>query len=164
MATEGAVHESVAHLVPLLGTWRGEGHGDYPTIESFDYTDEWEFVAPPGKPFVRFTQRTRDAAGLPKHTEAGYLRCPSPGVVEIVAALPTGQAECGRGTVEAGAELVLATDAAVLNTDSAKRVDRIVRRFSVRWDSLAYSMEMAAVDVGLTLHLTATLYRADDLP
>lgn len=153
------MHDSVAHLAPLIGTWRGDGRGEYPTIRSFDYTDEWEFTATPGKPFVRFIERTWDADGLPKHTEVGYLRCSAPGAVEIVAALPTGQAECGSGSVETGSRLVIATEAAVLNTDAAKRVDQIVRRFTVEADGLAYRMEMAAVGVGLTLHLTATLRR-----
>ena len=53
----------------------------------------------------------------------------------------------------------LATDAIVGNTDSAKRVDRIVRRFEVNGDELTYGMEMAAVDQPLTLHLRATLRR-----
>lgn len=154
--------EPIAHLQPLLGTWRGNGRGEYPTIASFDYTDEWEFVAPPGKPFVRFAERTWDADGQPKHTETGYLRCPSPELIEIIAALPTGQAECGSGSVTADRGLTIATDATVQNTDSAKRVDRIVRRFEIDGDELTYGMEMAAVDQPLTLHLRATLRRVRD--
>lgn len=150
-------------LAPLLGTWRGSGHGEFPTIGSFDYTDEWEFTAT-GKPFLRFTERTWNGQGQPMHTETGYLRCPGPGIVEIVAALPTGQAECGSGSVEEGSAesgdaLVLATDATVQNTESAKRVDRIVRRFELRGDELTYGMGMAAVGLELTPHLTATLSR-----
>ena len=152
------MHDTVAHLAALLGTWRGEGHGEYPTIDSFDYADEWEFTEN-GKPFVRFVERTWDAAGEPKHGEVGYLRCPTPGVVEIVAALPTGQAECGTGSVDVTEGLVIATDATVQNTESAKQVDRIVRRFEVDGDTLAYGMEMAAVGHELTLHLKASLRR-----
>ncbi|WP_425307281.1 FABP family protein [Ammonicoccus fulvus] len=152
----------IAHLQPLLGTWRGEGHGEYPTIASFDYVDEWEFVAPPGKPFIRFIERTWDADGQPKHTETGYLRCPSPELIEIIAAIPTGQAENGSGSVTVDDGLTIATDAIVLNTESAKRVDRIVRRFEVNGDELTYGMEMAAVDQPLTLHLRATLRRVTD--
>lgn len=152
------MHESVAHLAPLLGTWRGQGQGEYPTIESFSYADEWEF-AENGKPFIRFTQRTQNAAGQPMHTEVGYLRCPAPDLVEIIAALPTGQAECGTGSVRADDGLSLSTDGTVQNTASAKQVDRIVRRFTVRGDELDYEMDMAAVGVGLTLHLQSNLRR-----
>ncbi|WP_432559527.1 FABP family protein [Granulicoccus sp. GXG6511] len=151
------MHDAVAHLAPLLGTWRGEGHGTYPTIESFDYVDEWEF-SENGKPFLRFVERTW-IGGEPRHTEVGYIRCPAPGVVEIVAAIPTGQAECGTGSVDVSDGLVVATDATVGNTESAKQVDRIVRRFEVDGDTLTYGMEMAAVGEPLTLHLKATLQR-----
>ncbi|MEO7587359.1 MAG: FABP family protein [Arachnia sp.] len=148
-----AMHPSVAHLSRLVGTWRGEGHGQYPTITSFEYTDEWQFVDV-GKPFLHFIERTWNAEGAPMHTETGYLRAPSPDTLEIVAALPTGQSELGTGTCAASDEaLLLATDAEARNTSTAKRVDRIVRRFEVRGNALTYEMEMSAVGQGLTLHL-----------
>ena len=50
-----SIHSAIAHLSPLVGTWRGQGHGEYPTIESFDYTDEWEFIDL-GKPFLYFIE------------------------------------------------------------------------------------------------------------
>lgn len=153
------MHEAVTELAPLLGTWRGSGHGSYPTIESFDYVDEWEFTEN-GKPFVRFVERTW-IDGEPRHGETGYLRCRAPGIIEIVAAIPTGQAECGLGSVDVTDGLVIATDATVLNTDSAKPVDRIVRRFAVTGDRLSYGMEMAAMDRELTLHLKAELRRVE---
>lgn len=152
---------AIAHLSPLLGTWRGEGHGEYPTIKSFDYVDQWEFIDI-GKPFLLFVERTWNANGSAMHTETGYIRAPSPGTIELVAALPTGQAELGVGTCEFGADrLSLATDAEVLNAPTAKRVDRIVRRYEVRGDVLTYEMEMSAVGVGLTLHLSARLTKQE---
>ena len=94
------------------------------------------------------------------HTETGYVRSPGGGVVEIVAAIPTGQSELGVGTVATeGAVTTVATDAEVRCTPSAKQVDRIVRRFVVEGDALAYTMEMAAVGQGVTLHLTSDLTR-----
>ena len=44
-------------LAWLLGTWRGEGHGGYPSIDDFAYVDETTFDCW-GKPFVRYSQRT----------------------------------------------------------------------------------------------------------
>ncbi len=153
------VHPCIEPLRTLLGVWRGDGHGSYPTISDFDYADEWEFTQI-GKPFVRFTERTHRADGTPMHTEVGYLRCVSGGRVEIVAALPTGQTELGYGEASlSDGSLSLVTDAQAQNTETAKTVDRIVRRFTVTGDALTYDMEMAAVGVGLTLHLTARLTR-----
>lgn len=153
------MHDAVAPLAALLGTWRGEGTGFYPTIAAFSFVDEWEFVER-GKPFVHFTERTWFADGEAKHTEAGYLRCPAAGRIELIAAIPTGQAECGSGTLVATTDGVrLATDATVQNTPSAKQVDRIVRTFTVHGEALTYEMSMAAVGVGLTAHLRSTLHR-----
>ena len=152
-------HPNIAVLAPLLGTWRGQGRGSYPTIGDFDYADEWVF-SHTGKPFVAFVQRTRSASGQPMHTESGYLRCLDDGSVEIVAALPTGQVESGTGAPSASADgVTLATDATVTNTPSAKTVDRIVRRFTVTGDDLAIEMAMAAVGQPLTDHLFSRLGR-----
>lgn len=153
------MNPAIAHLSRLVGTWRGEGHGEYPTIQSFDYTDEWEFIDV-GKPFLLFIERTWNADGSPMHTETGFIRAPSPDTVEIVAAIPTGQAEMGSGSYTAfGDTVTLTTDAEVLVTPTAKRVDRIVRRFDLRGDVLTYEMDMSAVGEGLTLHLRSRLTR-----
>ena len=154
-----SINPALAHLSPLIGTWRGEGHGEYPTIRSFDYTDQWEFIDV-GKPFLLFVERTWNANGDPMHTETGYIRAPSPGTLEIIAAIPTGQSEMGIGSYEVDDDgLKLVTDAKVLNTPTAKRVDQIVRHYELRDDELLYVMDMSAVGEGLTLHLTARLSR-----
>ncbi len=161
-----SMHPAVAHLSHLIGTWRGEGHGEYPTIRSFDYIDEWEFIDV-GKPFLPFTERTWNADGSPMHTETGYLRAPSPDTLEIIAAIPTGQSELGTGTCTMSDDtLTLTTDAESRCTPTAKRVDRIVRRYVVQADELVYEMHMSAVGLGLTLHLQSRLTRrtADPRP
>ncbi|MDO5737232.1 MAG: FABP family protein [Propionibacteriaceae bacterium] len=154
-----SMHPSIAHLARLVGTWRGDAHGEYPTIKSFEYVDQWEFIDV-GRPFLLFVERTWNADGAPMHTETGYLRAPSPETLEIIAAIPTGQSELGTGTCTASEHtLSLTTDAEVRTAPSAKQVDRIVRRYELQGDELTYEMDMSAVGQGLTLHLQSRMTR-----
>lgn len=153
------LHPNLRHLAGLIGTWRGRGHGEYPTISDFDYDDEVTFTNI-GKPFLLFTQRTW-MNGTPMHTETGYWRAPTPETIEVCIAIPTGQVELGVGTcTESDGIITLRTDAdAIQNAPTAKQVDRIVRTVQFAGDDLTYDMHMAAVGVGLTLHLRSALSR-----
>lgn len=152
------LHPNLARVAGLIGTWRGNGFGTYPTISDFEYLDEWEF-RDIGKPFLLFIERTQ-IGGVAMHTETGYLRFPAPDTVELVAAIPTGQSELAEGTVgERDGALVIAMAGDVRNTSSAKRVDRMERTFVLDGHDLAYEMNMAAVGQGMTLHLRSQLTR-----
>lgn len=148
---------SLDRLSFLLGTWRGEGRGDYPTIAPFTYTEEIVFGSIPGKPFVTYLQKTKGADGTPLHTESGYLRSPAEGVVEFVVAQPTGLTEVHTGTIE-GHHLDLAsTEVGV--TPAAKDVEAVERRIWVDGDTLRYELDMAAVGQPMAFHLEASLHR-----
>lgn len=153
------LHENIASLSFLLGTWAGEGRGEYPTLEEpFDYGEEIR-LSHVGKPFLTYTQRTwslRD--GAPLHSESGYLRAVGDSGVELVVAHPTGIVEVYDGRLVGGTALRLAT-IGVLTTPSAKQVDAVERDFDVVDDELFYAVRMAAVGEPLTHHLSATLRR-----
>ena len=155
------LHPLCEPLRPLLGTWRGSGHGEYPTIVSFDYDEEITF-SHVGKPFVSYVQRTILAAtGLPAHAESGYLRAVGNDEYEFVISSPTGLVEIDRAVVSQGTVLSIEVAAdAVHRTPSAKSVTAIVRRIAIEGDILRYDMAMAAVGHPLTHHLQAELRRS----
>ena len=152
------LHPAVEPLAFLLGTWRGEGSGHYPTIDSFAYVEEISF-AHVGKPWLLYTQRTRHATeDRPLHAETGYWRPIGDRVFEVAMSYPTGHVEVAAGTVDDG-DIVIVTSE-LQATPTAKRVDRVERRISVVGDELHYTLAMAAVGLPLTAHLEATLRRA----
>jgi hypothetical protein len=154
---EPALHPDCEPIAFLLGTWRGEGEGVYPTIQSFRYGEEIRFWHV-GKPFLAYTQRTwalDDAR--PLHAEMGYWRPQPGGRLELVMAHPTGVAEIEEGTV-AGGRIELATTQ-VGRTSSAKEVTALARILDVDGDTMIYTLRMAAVGEPLTDHLAATLKR-----
>ena len=145
----------------LIGRWKGEGTGGYPTIEAFAYGEEVSFAQPPGKPFLSYTQRTWALDdGRPMHAERGYLRCPDGTHVELLVAHPTGHVEVAEGEHD-GATIRLATTG-VARSASAKEVTALEREITVEGDVLRYRLGMAAVGRALTTHLTAVLQRQVD--
>jgi hypothetical protein len=151
------LHPDVEVLSFLLGEWRGEGRGAYPTIEDFAYREEVTF-GHVGKPFVSYVQRTWALDdGRPLHSETGYLRPQPDGRLELVLALPSGQVEMDEGR-RRGGHLEL-TSTLVARTPSAKEVSEIRRVVDVDGDTLRYIVEMAAVGQPRQVHLEAELHR-----
>jgi len=101
------LHPACEPLAKLLGLWRGQGRGSYPTVEPFTYLEEVSF-AHVGKPFLVYSQKTfNPATKQPMHSEFGYWRPTGNGSLEVVLIHPTGVTEVTEGsfqTVEAGAK------------------------------------------------------------
>ncbi|MGI8574360.1 MAG: FABP family protein [Egibacteraceae bacterium] len=144
-------------LAALLGTWRGEGHGEYPTIEPFDYGEEVTF-SHVGKPFLAYAQRTWSLqTGAPLHAETGFWRPGGDGLLEVVLSHPFGAVEVLTGSVHDGA-LRLASSA-VVTTPTAQRIDGTERDVDVAGGTLHYTLRMAAAGHPMTHHLAAVLRR-----
>ncbi|GJN18076.1 hypothetical protein PR202_gb05196 [Eleusine coracana subsp. coracana] len=127
-----APHPAVAPLAFLLGKWRGEGQGSFPTITPFRYGEELLFSHHPSKPVISYTQRTWKAvSGEPMHAESGYWRPRPDGSIEVVIAQSTGLSEV--------------------------QVKQITRDFQVVDGELSYVVQMATNATSLQPHLKALL-------
>lgn len=152
------IHPDLSELTFLLGVWRGTGDGHYPTIDDFSYWEEAAFSPGPGKPFIHYTQRTKDAvSGAPLHTETGYIRPAGAGRAELVLIQPTGIVEIHTGSVSD--THVHFRSGVVETTPTAKDVTDVERHIEVSGDLLRYRLAMAAVGQPLETHLEARLVR-----
>lgn len=151
------LHAEVQHLAWLVGQWAGEGSGRYPTIDSFDYSEQVEF-SHVGKPFLSYVQRTKHAeTGLPLHAESGYLRPVGTDRAELVVAQPSGIIEVQEGSIDG--KTISFRSVSVVTTETAKDVAEVHRTITVDGDTLRYTVDMAAVGLELQHHLAATLQR-----
>lgn len=154
------MHPDLAELAFLVGTWRGLGRGEYPTIEDFAYEEEAKYAAGPGKPFLVYTQRTWDhASGEPLHSEVGFLRPAGAGRAELVLAQPTGIVEVHTGSIQ-GSHVHFRAGR-VETTPTAKEVTDVERHLRVENGELRYRLSMAAVGQPLLVHLEAALSRVE---
>ena len=157
-----SVHPALGPLAALVGTWRGEGEGAYPTIGPFRYREEVEF-AHDGRPVLAYRQRTwRIDADTPMHAETGYLRGPIDGHVELILAQPTGFGEVATLAVaeDAGALVLDGARTVLARSASAKPVEDVRRRFRLDGDTLHYDLWMTYAGHADTHHLRAVLHRA----
>jgi hypothetical protein len=147
----------IGHLTFLLGSWAGEGEGNYPTISPFTYSEQVTF-GHVGRPFLTYVQRTvRHDLGVPAHGESGYLRPAPGGRVELMLGHTFGVVELSEGTVE-GTRLEMATSTVGLS-GTAKEITTVARSIEVEGDVLRYTLRMAAVGQPLQQHLHAELHR-----
>lgn len=154
--------EPVRPFAFLIGMWRGEGVGGYPTLGSdFRFAQEVVFECY-GKPLLAYSSRTWSPDdGRPMARESGYWRPTSPTELEVVLSLPTGIVEVFYGRLlsgPAGDRIEMESDL-IGHTATAKHVDKDKRMYAVREGQLMYAMDMAAAGEGLHPHLSASLDR-----
>jgi len=79
------LHEALAPIAWLEGTWRTESHGSgkYPTIKDFSYYEVISFTSL-GQPMFNYTAQSFTDSDLkkPMHRETGFLKV-TPGTNEV---------------------------------------------------------------------------------
>lgn len=155
------LHPELMPFAWLLGSWHGNGKGEYPTIEPFEYEQDVIF-AHDGRPFVHYFSQSwiTDAEGArlrPGAIETGFIRPGKDSNVELILAHNTGFAEIWYGTIE-GPRLTLATDM-VARTQTAKEYTAGQRMYGLVEGNLMYAYDMAAEGQGMQSHLWGQLAR-----
>lgn len=165
------LHPTLLPLAFLVGTWRGEGVGGYPTLgPDCRYGQELVFAGD-GRPHLSYSSRTwwlgpddtpGRTVGQPLAREVGFWRTrplePSGFGVEVMLAHPFGIAEIYVGTVT-GTRVEL-DENVLIRTATAREVERSHRLYGLVEDGdLAYAVDMAALGQPLTPHLSARLKR-----
>lgn len=151
--------EPPAELQPirfLIGSWRGEGEGEYPGVEPFRYREELSFEHV-GDPFLLVTESSWTLEGEPLHFERGTLRPLGDGKVDLALAHPIGVAEVAEGRVDGTTVTLRST--AVVRTDAGSPVTEIERRYRLEDGALSYELDMAMEHVARTFHVRAILTR-----
>jgi hypothetical protein len=151
------LHQELATISFLIGTWRGEGKGEYPTVDPFAYEEEIRFWHD-GRPLLFYEQRNWNAASkAPMHSETGFWRPREGGAIEVVLAHGFGVAEIEEGEVH-GRRCELRSRS-LASTSTAKVIREVTRTCELEGDVLTYQMAMAYGDTPLTHHLRAELRR-----
>jgi len=143
------LHPDCAPIAWLLGTWRGNGHGDYPTIDAFEFGQECIFTHD-GRPFFHYMShawivdeegnKVRDAA-----IETGFFRPKPGGELEVVLTHNTGFVEIWHD--------------AVARTATAKEYTAGHRLYGLVEGDLLWTFDMAAMGQKLQSHLWGRLVR-----
>jgi THAP4-like, heme-binding beta-barrel domain len=155
------LHPDLMPLGWLIGRWEGRGHGDYPTIDAFEFGQQIDF-SHNGKPFLHYVSQTyvvgEDGSKLrPLAMETGFWRPQPDNKLEVVLTHPTGIAEIWYGEID-GAKIEMRTDI-VARTETAKEVTAGHRLYGLVRGELMWAYDMAAVGQSLQPHIWATLRR-----
>lgn len=156
------LNPALMSLAWLIGRWEGRGHGDYPTIDAFEFGQQIEFRNNGDKPYLYYVSQTYKVAEdgtkeRPLAMESGFWRPQPDGEIEVMLSHPTGIIEIYEGTIEP-AKIEIRTDV-VARTSTAKEVNAGHRLYGLVNGDLMWAYDMAAVGQPLQPHIWATLKR-----
>jgi hypothetical protein len=149
----------------LLGTWLGNGHGNWPPGGEFEFGQQVEF-ATNGGPYLHYLSQTwtLDADGqplAPLTMETGFWRPQPDAAIEVIATHPEGVMQLWMGRIQ-GKKIELTTDF-VARTNTASAEDTGGQRLygHVEGD-LLYAWDRATLEVPMQPYMWARLKRAGE--
>jgi hypothetical protein len=157
------IHPLTARLAWLIGHWAGNGHGEYPTIDGFQFGQEAVFQQD-GRPFIHYFSRSWIVDGDGNHVreaaqETGFLRPQEDGSLEVVLAHNTGFVEVWVGEIHPEQPRFEIVTDAVARTATAKEYVAGKRLYGYVDGDLLYASDMAAMGQPLQPHTHAQLVR-----
>ncbi|MCW2782045.1 MAG: hypothetical protein JWR35_2494 [Marmoricola sp.] len=157
------IHPNTARLAWLIGTWAGNGHGEYPNIEKFQFGQELIFQQD-GRPFIHYMSRAwiTDADGntiRPSAQETGFIRPQPDGTIEFLLTHSTGFVEIWHGELDPDAPRFEIVTDTVARTATAKEYTGGKRLYGYVEGDLLYAFDMAAMGQPLQSHTHARLVR-----
>ena len=158
------LHPDLMPLAWLVGSWRGKGRGEYPTVPGFQFAQEVNFNHD-GRPFLNYFSRSwiideNNEIVKPAASEVGFWRVKENNVLEVLLAHNTGIAEGWVGVVK-GAKIQLEMDQGY-SSPSAKIVTAGSRLYGLVEGELFTSYDMAAQGQTLQAHLWSSLERQSE--
>lgn len=155
------VHPDLAPFAWMLGTWAGKGHGEYPTIEPFQFAQEVVF-SHDGRAFMSYYSRSWiiDENGdiiRPAAHETGFWRPKPNNTVEVLISHNFGITEGWLGRYD-GPKIQLALDHAY-STPTSEQVTDGQRLYGLVEGHLFTSYDMATPTQPMHAHIWSTLER-----
>lgn len=157
------IHPNCARLAWIIGTWAGNGHGEYEGIDDYQFGQEVIFQQD-GRPFIHYMSRSWiiDAEG--NHVreaaqETGFIRPQPDGTLEVVLAHNLGFVEIWHGQLDPEAPRFEIVTDAVARTSTAKAYTAGKRLYGYVNGDLLYAYDMAAMGKELQPHTHAQLVR-----
>lgn len=157
------IHPNCAPLAWILGTWAGNGHGEYPGIENFQFGQELIFQQD-GRPFIHYLSRSwitdeegnhlREAA-----QETGFIRPQPDRSLEWVLSHNLGYSEIWYGDLHPEQPRFEVVTDAIARTPTSKEYVAGKRLYGYVNGDLLYAFDMAAMGHELAPHIHAQLRR-----
>ena len=159
------LNTSLQVLDCLRGTWTGEGHGYFPGVTSFNFSETLTFTRRDEKnlAYEQRTQKLYDGQTeyIPSHWESGFISILDNGGLQLVNVQIGGRNEILIGTIES-VEALFRIHFVSKSLNNDPRMISSARTFELEGDTLRYVMEMQTTKVDKsTPHLRITLMHTE---